>query len=120
MRLVSNMLKSRVCEEQACAGADGCGAHALAVPCNHAKAHTACKYRHIMTGLRLLLQALAQAEAHALRIDLEQRLAAATKEARGAREENSALREQLGKLLEEAAAGRAATDGAPLCSALWE
>lgn len=51
-------------------------------------------------------------------MDLEQRLAAATKEARGAREENSALREQLGKLLEEAAAGRAATDGA-LASPFW-
>ena len=62
--------------------------------------------------MALCLQALAQAEAHAARINLEQRLAAATREARGAREENAALREQLGKLLEEAAAGRAATDGA--------
>ena len=65
-------------------------------------------------ALRLRVQALAQAEAHAARMDLEQRLGAATREARGAREENAALREQLGNLLEEAAAGRAATDGVGL------
>lgn len=57
-------------------------------------------------------QAHTQAEAQASRLDLEQRLDTAGRELRAAREQGAALREQLGKLLEEAAAGRAATDGA--------
>ena len=94
------------------AGGGVSGAHGLALSSNYAKAHAAtCNVCRCVS--RVLVQAHAQAEANALRMDLEQRLAAATKEARAAREENSALREQLGKLLEEAAAGRAATDGAP-------
>jgi len=63
-------------------------------------------------GARARRQAHAQAEAQASRLDLEQRLDAAGRELRAAREEGAALRDQLGKLLEEAAAGRAATDGA--------
>ena len=96
-----------------------CGARAHAAPDNHAKGTRRQPFPTCIRASRLRLQALAQAEAHAARTDLEQRLGAATREARAAREENAALREQLGKLLEEAAAGRAATDGAPLlCSAL--
>lgn len=70
-------------------------------------------YVRIQEGPGAWRQAHAQATAQATRRELEQRTESASKELRDAREENRALREQLGKLLEEAAAGRAATDGGP-------
>ncbi len=70
-------------------------------------------YVRMQEGAGARRQAHAQATAQATRLELEQRTEAASKELRDAREENRALREQLGKLLEEAAAGRASTDGGP-------
>lgn len=93
----------------------GSAAHLAARPRRPSPARAAapCLSGSCRSGVaRARRQAHAQAEAQASRLDLEQRLDTAGRELRAAREQGAALREQLGKLLEEAAAGRAATDGA--------